>query len=121
MRGPGKSASIIFVSLVVGAALLFAIDDNHRQVAFPGIAALNIALILAVKLWEREKVLPVFDVGMWCVMTSLLYTIIPLVNYIVSDLRFGLLSDSRLIRYQPSPAELGGFHWRHVLYLLSMS
>lgn len=62
---------------------------------------------------------PFFDVGVFCALATLIYTVYPLVNYWVDGLQFGFLSDNRLQSYNISPAELGFFHLRHVLYLFS--
>ncbi|MRS01628.1 hypothetical protein EG832_00120, partial [bacterium] len=70
-------------------------------------------------LWNRDKNIPFFDVGVFCALATLIYTIYPLVNYWVDGLQFGLLADARLKAYDISPRELGIFCFRHVLYLSS--
>ena len=76
-------------------------------------------LWLWMTLWDRDQNIPFFDVGIFCALATLFYTVYPLVNYWVDGLQFGLLSDGRLQSYNISPAELGFFHLRHVLYLFS--
>ena len=92
---------------------------DERYVAAPGFACVVMVLWLWVTLWDRDKKIPFFDVGIFCALATLFYTVYPLVNYWVDGLQFGLLSDGRLQSYNISPAELGFFHLRHVLYLFS--
>lgn len=60
-----------------------------------------------------------FDVGMFCALATLVYTVYPLVNYWADGFQFGILSDNRLRVYNPDPLEMCLFHLRHVFYLFS--
>ena len=82
---------------------------DERYVAGPGLACIIIVLWLWVTLWERDKKIPFFDVGIFCALAILFYTVYPLVNYWVDGLQFGLLSDGRLQSYNILPAEFGVF------------
>ncbi len=56
-----------------------------------GFGSVGLVLWLWMFLWEREEKVPFFDVGMFCALATLVYTIYPLVNYWVDGLQFGLL------------------------------
>ncbi len=86
-------------------------------VVAPALTAINIFLFLLVVLWKRDGTLPVWDVGFICALATLVYTVMPLFSFVVGGLEYSPLSDNRLYVYDPTPFELGSFHWRHVLYL----
>ncbi|MDD4869353.1 MAG: hypothetical protein PHR77_02240 [Kiritimatiellae bacterium] len=92
---------------------------DQVYVAAPGLACVIMVLWLWMTLWDRDQRIPFFDVGIFCALATLVYSVYPLFNYWVDGLQFGPLSDERLQSYNISPAELGFFHLRHVLYLFS--
>jgi hypothetical protein len=83
------------------------------------LALMNLSLFFIAILWHRDGMLPVFELGTICVMATALYSVFPLLNFLSSGLTWTILSDGRLLEYDPSPEDVGGFAWRHVLYLLS--
>ena len=87
--------------------------------AMPGLACAIMVLWLWMTLWNRDGIIPFFDVGIFCAMATLLYTVYPLFNYWHDGLEFGRFSDFRLKSYNITPVELGVFHLRHVLYLFA--
>lgn len=93
--------------------------EEERYVAIPGFLCILFVLWLWMKLWYQNKVIPFFDIGMFCALVTLIYIIYPLLNYWGNGLRFDILSDHRLRQYDPSPYEIGIFHLRHVIYLFS--
>jgi len=92
---------------------------DEFYVAAPGFACVIMMLWLWMTLWDRDQKIPFFDAGVFCALSTLVYTVYPLVNYWAGGFQFGFLSDARLQRYHIQPAELGYFHLRHVLYLFS--
>lgn len=119
MRIQNKTISSVLLAVLLSASALAFMTADARYVAAPGLACVVMVLWLCVTLWDRDKKIPFFDVGIFCALATLFYTVYPLVNYWVDGLQFGLLSDGRLQSYNISPAELGFFHLRHVLYLFS--
>ncbi len=61
------------------------------------------------QLWKKDNQVPVLEIGHSCVFFTLLYTVLPLLNFYFGGLQFSILSDSRLLRYSPSAEELGLF------------
>ena len=108
---------IIFLS----AFALSYMTIDQRYIAAPAFLCIILVIWLWMRLWEQDQEIPFFDVGMFCALATLLYTIYPLVNYWVDGLNFGYFSDPRLQKYNISPSELGIFHLRHVLYLFSLA
>lgn len=92
---------------------------NERYIAAPGLACFIIVVWLFLTLKSRDQQIPFIDAGMFCALATLAYTIYPLINFWVNGFQFGFLSDNRLVQYNPSSAEMGIFHIRHVLYLFS--
>jgi len=119
MRFKNRTSPAVFFALLLSASALAFMTADERYVAAPGLACIVMVLWLWMTLWDRDKKIPFFDVGMFCALATLVYTVYPLVNYLVEGLQFGFLSVSRLQQFHISPVELGFFHLRHVLYLFS--
>ncbi|HED01022.1 MAG TPA: hypothetical protein ENN18_11710 [Proteobacteria bacterium] len=119
MRFKNRTISVVLPAIVLAASALAFMTADKFYVAAPGFACVLMVLWLWMTLWDRDQKIPFFDVGMFCALATLVYTVYPLVNYWVDGLQFGILSDNRLRSYNPEPYELGLFHLRHVLYLFS--
>ena len=119
MRINNKATLSVSISILLGAFALAFMTADELYVAAPGLACVVLVLWLWMTLWDRDHKIPFFDVGIFCALATLVYTVYPLMNYWVDGLQFGFLSDFRLQSYRISPAELGFFHLRHVLYLFS--
>ena len=119
MRIKNRTTPVVLLALLLSTFALAFMTADQRYVAVPGLACVVMMLWLWMRLWDRDHKIPFFDVGVVCALATLVYTVYPLVNYWVDGLQFGILSDSRLNSYGISPAELGFFHFRHVLYLFS--
>ncbi|MBE9525085.1 MAG: hypothetical protein IMY76_08290 [Chloroflexi bacterium] len=119
MRTKHRTVPVVFLAVFLGALLLAFMTTDERYVAAPGFTCVVMVLWLWMTLWDRDHEIPFFDVGVFCALATLVYTVYPLVNYWVDGLQFDFLADSRLQSYRILPAELGFFHLRHVLYLFS--
>ena len=119
MRIKNRTILVLLFAILLSVIALEFMTADGRCVAAPGLACVVMVIWLWMTLWDRDQNIPFFDVGVFCALATLLYTIYPLVNYWVDGLQFGPLSDSRLSSYRISPVELGFFHLRHVLYLFS--
>ena len=119
MRTKNRTTPVVFLAILLGASALAFMTADERYVAAPGLACVVMVFWLWMRLWDRDQKIPFFDVGVFCAMATLIYTVYPLMNYWVDGMQFGLLSDNRLRSFNISPAELGFFHLRHVLYLFS--
>lgn len=118
MRIQNKATITVCIAIILSALALAFMSPDEFYIATPGLACLIMAIWLWMVLWDRDRKIPFFDMGMMCAIATLVYTIYPLVNFWADGLQFGALSDGRLQAYNISPVELGLFHWRHVLYLL---
>ncbi len=114
-----RTTLVVLLGLLLSTFALAFMTTDELYVAAPGLACVVMVLWLWMTLWDRDQKIPFFDVGMFCALATLVYTVYPLVNYWVDGFQFGFLSDSRLQSYHISPAELGFFHLRHFLYLFS--
>ena len=119
MRIRNRTGPVVFFAIALAAFAFASMTADERYVAAPGLACVIMVLCLWTTLWDRDQRIPFFDVGVFCALATLVYTVYPLVNYWVDGFQFGFLSDNRLQAYHISPAELGYFHLRHVLYLFS--
>lgn len=119
MRIGNRTTPVVFFAIVLAALAFAFMTVDERYVAAPGLACIIMVLWLWMTLWARDRKIPFFDVGIICALATLIYTVYPLVNYWVDGLQFGSLSDNRLRQFLISPEDLGFFHLRHVLYLLS--
>lgn len=119
MRIKNRTIPVVLLAVLLGASALAFMTTDERYVAAPGFACVVMVLWLWMRLWDRDRKIPFFDMGVFCALATLVYTVYPLLHYWVDGLQFGFLSDARLQRYHIRPAELGFFHLRHVLYLFS--
>jgi hypothetical protein len=108
----------LVVGIFVIAVALMSTDELY--VFAPAFACIVMVLWLWMTLWARDQMIPFFDIGVFCALATLVYTVYPLLNYWQDGLQFGIHSDFRLQQYHISPKELGLFHLRHVLYLFSL-
>jgi hypothetical protein len=121
MRIGNISFPLLFLSALGFTTALAFLDTDTRVVLAPAIICLLIVFWLWMYLWQLDQQIPLFDIGVFCALATLVYSAYPLANYIVDGLQFGAFSDARLQAYQISPTELGFFHLRHVLYLFSLA
>ena len=63
--------------------------------------------------------IPFFEVGVVYAVVVSLYTLYPLVGYVVNGLGYTFFNDQRLFQTQPAPQEIGTVGWYHVVHLLS--
>jgi hypothetical protein len=85
---------------------------------------LPLAFILALEwiflriLRRRGQSLNFFELGVFYSGIVLIYTIFPCIEFLVGGLSFSVLSDYRLYRANPSPAEVGPILWYYAIYLV---
>lgn len=112
-----RPIAVLGLAIIASLIMLAFISAEERYIALPAMACCAGVLWLWSVLWARDGKIPFFDVGMFCALVTLIYSVYPLLNYWVDGLQFGILSDNRLQNLDLKPAELGLFHLRHVLYL----
>ncbi len=94
---------------------------DHLFIVLPVLVAILIYAIFFTQLWKKDNQVPVLEIGHSCVFFTLLYTVLPLLNFYFGGLQFSILSDSRLLRYSPSAEELGLFSLNYLVYLAALS
>lgn len=107
---------------VCGVAVLLSADsDDALYILSPIVIATLICAWFVKTLWKRDGEFPILDIGVFCVLFTALYTIVPLLNFYFGGLSFGILSDGRLQSQNPSATELGLFFINHIVYLASLA
>ena len=114
-----RTLAVLLPTTLIAVSWLLAATPEQRYVVLPVVIVTTIVLWFWITLWNRDRAMPLFDVGVIYALAVLAYTNIPLLNYISGGFRFTEVSDARLYFYQPTPSELGFFHWRHVIYIFS--
>ena len=112
-----KTTPVVISAIVLSILMLVFMTEDEIYVAAPGLVCVVMIIWLWMTLWDRDGQIPFFDVGVFCALATLVYTVYPLINYWADGLHFGRFSDNRLQQFNILPEELGFFHWRHVLYL----
>jgi hypothetical protein len=112
---------VLAAALGIALVAIALLSREQRFVAAPALACMVIALWAAVTLWDRDRSVPLFDIGFLCIFATFVYSVFPLLNYWLHGFQFGSLSDSRLAAYAPGMEDIGKFHFRHVLYLFSLA
>jgi hypothetical protein len=114
-----RTLAAVLPTIIIAVSWLLIATPEQRYVVLPIVIFTIIVLWFWITLWNRDRELPLFDVGVIYALALLAYTNIPLLNYISGGFRFTEFSDARLQFYHPTPYELGFFHWRHVIYIFS--
>lgn len=107
-------ATLFAVASVVS---LVTVDPQYRVILIPIFACLNLAVFFVAILYAREGGLPLFESGTLWVAATTMYSVWPLVNFLLSGMRWSRSSDWRLVMYDPAPEQMGEFATNHVLYL----
>jgi hypothetical protein len=116
-----SGALVIGHVVVLGLASGLALHTTERSL--PVVLPLAVAgagagvFYLALRLWRRSAS-PFFEVGGVYVGVVTLYTVYPLLNFLLIGLAYTRFSESRLSRAAPGPEEVGLIGWYHVLHLL---
>jgi hypothetical protein len=94
---------------------------NYLNSAFP--VLIPLVLVIAVEfalirsLRTRDGDVNFFELGIFYSGIVFLYCVFPAIEYLVSGLRFAVLSDYRLYRADPTPTDVAPIFWYYVLYL----
>jgi hypothetical protein len=89
-------------------------------VVLPIVAATGSAGAFCWAVWRRGRDgFPYFEIGVVYVAVVWLYTVFPLVGFLVNGLRYSRFNDLRLFVLQPSPAEVGAIGWYSTAHLAS--
>lgn len=117
-----KPSLLLIATLVIGCAvLIFTQPREALYVTVPIVISIWICAWSIVTVWRRDGELPVLDVGIFCIIFTTLYTVVPLLNFYLGGLNFGLLADGRMQTLQPSAAEMGSFSLNYLVYLFALA
>jgi oligosaccharide repeat unit polymerase len=109
---------------LLGVVRLFESDPSmfkYLNSALP--VLLPLVFILAVEwifLWvlrRRGRSLNFFELGVFYSGIVLIYSLFPCIEFLAGGLSFSVLSDYRLYRANPSPAEAAPIFWYYAIYL----
>lgn len=98
-------------------------NPEVRQIVLPILVIANSAVFFVTSLWcrsERETI-PIFEIGMVYCAVLTVYSLVPLINYLLGDMRWSGLSDQRLLAYPTPPEDIGDFAWNYVVYFSSFT
>ena len=122
--GDGNASVIGWLGAAFGGLVLaVAIGTGERMpVVLPIVAVTGSAGGFCYWLWRRsEGRFPYVEIGVVYVAVVWLYTVFPLVGFLVNGLRYTPLGDQRLYLWRPTPAELGWIGWYCVVHLTAFA
>jgi hypothetical protein len=117
VAGRARTLMLGVPTALFSALVLLAVDDEQRMLAAPIIVLVNVGIWFLIVLWNRDSVVPVFDVGMLCLGFSLIYSVYPLFAFLMADGTWSQISDARLREWNPDTHAIGAFGWRYVAYV----
>lgn len=109
---------LVLASYSLGLTLL-AVNVETRHLLLPIAASLLIALWFWLSLTERRGKIPIDDIGMITALAILCYTVLPPLQLLLSGMQYTEESALPFYVLTPTAAELGGFTWWYVVYLLA--
>ena len=115
------TALVALPATALSAIVLLAVPAEPRAVAWPALVIVNVAIWFLVILWNRDRELPLFELGTICVAFTALYAAYPLVAYLLADGLWTAASDRRLRVWAPDMQELGRYSWGSVAYIAGLA
>jgi hypothetical protein len=115
------TAVVALPATALSAIALLALPAEPRAVAWPALVIVNVAIWFLVVLWNRDRELPLFELGTICVAFTALYAAYPLVAYLLADGLWTAASDRRLRVWAPDMQELGRYSWGSVAYIAGLA
>ena len=107
--------SVLFV--LASVAALRWVSPDVRLLLAPVVAMAAITLLYFSVQIGREGHLPIFEAATFFVLATAIYSIVPLLQFVLGGMEIGPSGDNRLYQWQPTPQEFGHFAWRHVVLL----
>ncbi len=106
-------------SILLAILSFLVIPEQNWPVVLPMLAAVIAAIVFLWILWVREGTIPFLEIGTVYVGVVTLYTLYPLIGYLVNGLAYTPFNDNRLFNAQPEPNEVGTIGWYYVVHLIS--
>ena len=114
-----KNRVILLLAGFSSTACLFTVSADAGYVLAPIIVTLFIALLFYLTLRDRRGNIPLADLGTLTVISTVVYTIIPPLQFLLSGMEHTFLSARPLFVLAPTPEQFGAFTWWYVVYLFS--
>jgi hypothetical protein len=119
--GAGRNASVIgwLGATFAGLILTVAVGTEERMpIVLPILAVTGSAAAFCWWLWRQSRDgFPYFEIGVVYVAVVWLYTVFPLVGFLVNGLRQTPANDMRLYLFRPSAGEVGSIGWYQAAHL----
>jgi len=108
------------VLCIVGAGLSegVGLSGDQRTALMPLLGLCAVSGPFWICLAHRDRKPPLFELGSFCMLATVVYGGIPLVWYILSGAEFSALSHERLYAMNPTAAEFAQIGWMYVAYAL---
>jgi len=86
---------------------------------------LSVMCVISVVLWRslalRDRRLPIFEIGAFFMVATTVYAAEPLVWYVLSGMRFSILTHGRLLNLDPTPDQFAEVGWMHVVFMATFA
>jgi len=104
----------------LGWAAVLVTNDAALPIILPMLAMLAVVGLTVIFLWDRRAGTPsLFEIGAVYVAVVALYTVYPLLGFLVNGLSYTRFNDARMFAAQPAPEEIGIVAWYHVAHAAS--
>lgn len=111
----------VFFTFIISVSVGIFLSEDERNLVIPIIICIGIFWALFIYLWNLDGRPPVLDIGIFLTLSTVLYTVFPIINFWVGGMEFGEFSDGRLQNFAITPSDMFHFHIGNILYLLSFS
>jgi hypothetical protein len=126
LRRGSLSRTLIFYEVVlcvvcaaIAAGAELSADQRAAFLPLVGLAAVSGAFWICLS--NRDQKSPLFELGSFCMLATVVYGAIPLVWYILSGAQFSPLSHQRLYLVNPTPDEFAAIGWMYVVYAATLA
>src|SRR5688572_11754117 len=109
------------VSIVLSSLWLLSSSAQERLIVLAVAIMINTVVCLIALLWWHDRIMPIFELGVVCVVVTGVYCIVPPLGYLLADMQWSPFTDARIYRLWPAPEDVGRFIWRHVVYLAALA
>jgi hypothetical protein len=111
----------MFLGTFVAVAYFFASDADQRWVLAPLFSSIFIGLFFWLTLISRRADISIDDPGVLTCFAIVCYTIIPLLQFLLSGMEHTPESAVQLYGLAPTPKDFGVFAWWYVAYLFAFA
>lgn len=115
----GYTTRLLLPLICASAGILYYAEGEYRAMTLPVLVMVNLCALYVGVLWNRDRRMPVFEIGSVWVAATLVYASMPFLGFMAMGMEWSRYSDNRLQQYPFDAADLTAFAWRYVLYLFS--